>query len=118
MGQDMLGSVGFLASIVLTVVSLIVITLSASSGKALPFTIGTITTTLLLLSMALVRHCLRGYYLHPYFDPSTVMVKTQWDLLIPFLVLAAALIWYLTWLVGLVWGAYNKPNTTQEVSHV
>lgn len=113
MGKDLLGTIAFASSMVLVLLSLILISVASSSAKPLPFTAGMVSTLLLVLSMGLVRHCLRGYYLHPYFTPESVRINTQWDLLIPFLIGAVALIWYLTWLTKLVWSAYNKPNTVE-----
>jgi hypothetical protein len=40
--------------------------------------------------MSIMRDILRDAYLSPYFDPSRFAIKTQWDVLILFLLLFVA----------------------------
>ena len=47
-------------------------------------------TAIVVTFMSIMRDVLRDAYLSPYFDPSRFVVKTQWDVLILFLLLFVA----------------------------
>lgn len=108
MGQDLLGTISFTGSILLSVVALLCTTLAWKNGKNDPFKIGLISATGVLAMMSVMRHVLREISVSGFFHPETVPVKTQWDLLIVFIISAVGLIAYLAWLVKTVWTAYNR----------
>ncbi len=107
MGQEQIGTICFIASLVFTVLSLIAGFISWNTGSRLAFNLTLITSLLTVLLMVVMRHLLRHYATIALIDPATVPVKIQWDLLIAFIVFALLLIVYLVWLVKLAIRAFE-----------
>lgn len=89
---------------VLIAVALLVIALLAQlrlliKPSARLFVVALTTSALAVLDVAVFRHLLRVAYTQPFIHPETLPVSWQWDLLIPFLILAVGLIIYLVWLI-------------------
>jgi hypothetical protein len=116
MGHDKLGTILFGASTGLSVLSMIALAMSWQKGSKLPFQIGMVSGLLVVAAMAWMRHLLRDYMTASFFNPEIVPVKTQWDLLIIFGVSAVGAIIYLSWLVKIVWGAYNPKTPVESAS--
>lgn len=111
MGGDKIASAVFGASLVAMVISLICSTLSSQSGGRRAFVGALSTAALTVLGMVIARHMLRTFYLGDLISPASVPVKTQWDLLIVFILFAVLLIAYLIWLVRLVYlAAQNRAS--------
>jgi hypothetical protein len=117
MGGETVGAVSLALSVVLSVVVIIATGFAAVTGSPKAFWTGMLTTILTILSMIVTRHMLRVYSLHQHFKPDTLPVSVQWDILIAFLICAAGLIAYLTWLTRTVWAAFNPRdiNFPQQV---
>jgi len=109
MGQDIWGTALFGASMVFSVLSLLLLLFAWKNGKPLPFKLGLVCAAVTVLVMVVMRHLLRVYYTADFFDPAVVPVKTQWDLLIAFIITAVLLIGYLIWLSKTCWKAFNNP---------
>ena len=84
--------------------------INLKKSSPLIFTGALVLGCLAVLDVAVLRHILRVAYTQPFLHPETLPVSIQWDLLIPFLILAVALIIYLIWLIGKTINALaNKP---------
>ncbi len=112
LGGEPIGSISLAVSVVLSVVVLIATTIAAITGSNKAFVTGMLSTIVVIFTMIVTRHMLRVYSLHQHFQPDSLPVAVQWDILIAFLVCAAGLIAYLTWLTRTVWGAFNPPEIT------
>lgn len=110
MGQDLIGTVSFVLSMVFSIIALIGTAMSAVKGESGPFKIGGSAALLTILTMVLTRHMLREYYLAGVVHMQDVPVNTQWDLLSVFIVCAIGLIAYLTWLGRLTARAFQSPS--------
>lgn len=115
MGGDQIGTGAFMVSMLLMAVSLLGAIVAASNGSPGAFRVGMLGGILCVLTMIVTRHMLRHFFVSPHLSVESVPVNTQWDLLITFVVSAVALIAYLTWLVKLVWKAYNPPAQAAAV---
>lgn len=116
LGGDKLATGVFVLSMVLMLVALISTAVSAANSNKPAFITALSANALLILSMIVTRHQLREFYLNPHIKPDLVVVKTQWDLLVIFLVSAVALIGYLIWLSRLVLSAYQPAPTEPATS--
>lgn len=108
MGQDTLGTISFVGSMLLGLIAILSMMLAWRQGKTGPFKIGLVSATDVLALMSIMRHVLREITVNGFFHPEVIPVKTQWDLLIVFIISAVGLIAYLIWLVKTVWNAYNS----------
>ena len=108
MGGDILGTVSFVGSILLSVLALVSNAISWKNGQATPFKIGLVSGVGVVALMSVMRHVLREMTVQNFFHPEIVPVKTQWDLLIVFIISAVGLIAYLTWLTKTIWGSYQN----------
>ncbi|MBK7746170.1 MAG: hypothetical protein IPP97_03765 [Candidatus Obscuribacter sp.] len=108
-GGDMLATGVFILSMVLMVVSLLGTLIAAVKGSAAAYKLGMAGGILCVLAMIVNRHQLRHMYVSPFIQPESVVVNTQWDLLIVFVLSAVLLIGYLAWLTKTILGAY-KPE--------
>jgi hypothetical protein len=107
MGRETWGTASFMASLILSLLSLLATGVAQRSGKAGPFTFGMVCGLLVVLLMSVMRHLLREYSVGGFFHPEAVPVQPQWDLLIIFTVSAIGLTLYLGWLVSVVWKAFH-----------
>lgn len=109
MGTEPIGTGAFIASLALTLVALIAAAVAWNRGSARAFQIALVGGLLTTLAMVVMRHMLREYATAPFFNPGLVPVHIQWDLLIPFVILAVMTIAYLVWLVRVALSAYFSP---------
>jgi hypothetical protein len=107
MGGDLFCAGVFMASMALTLVALVASAMSSGSAGKKSFLVALISNALIILLMIVNRHQLRLHYLNPHLQPATLPVNTQWDLLIPFVLGAVALIAYLVWLAKISLKAYH-----------
>jgi hypothetical protein len=112
LGGEPIGALSLAVSVALSVVVLVSTSIAAVTGSNKAFLTGMLSTIVVILTMIVTRHMLRVYSLHPHFQPDSLPVSVQWDILIAFLVCAAGLIAYLTWLTRTVWRAFNPPEIT------
>lgn len=106
-GGDQLATGVFILSMVLMVASLLGTLIAAVKGSAMAYKLGMAGGILCVLAMIVNRHQLRHMYVSPYIQPENVVVNTQWDLLIVFVLSAVLLIAYLAWLTKTILGAYK-----------
>ncbi|MBK8190649.1 MAG: hypothetical protein IPK79_09405 [Vampirovibrionales bacterium] len=109
MGGEQIGSIAFIASLALTFVALVGSAIAWRNGKAAPFKVAVFGGLLTMLTMSVMRHMLREYATAGFFRPQDVAVHIQWDLLIPFVILAVGMIAYLIWLARVAFSAYFSP---------
>lgn len=109
MGQDPVGTVSFIVSMILTLVALVATSISAVTGGLRTFILGAVAGALTILSMIVTRHMLRSYALDALINARALPTHTQWSLVAIFVVSALALCAYIVWLGRLVWSAFNKP---------
>jgi hypothetical protein len=110
MGQDLVGTAAFGVSFALTLVSLLSGVLAWRSGGLLAMQVTLGAGLLVTLGMVVMRHLLRVMALHPILQPENIPVRTQWDLLIAFVISAVGLVGYLIWLSRLVYRAFGIPE--------
>jgi hypothetical protein len=67
-----------------------------------------------VLGMVVMRHMLRVLALHPVLKLENVPVRTQWDLLIVFVISAVLLAAYLVWLSRLAFSAFEPSSTPSQ----
>lgn len=114
MGQEQLGSISFMGSMVLSLVALLGTLLAWKDGSKNAFLVGLVGAVGTLLGMSVMRHMIRVYSTQSFLHPENLPVHWQWDLLVPFLILAALLVIYLVWLCKLTWKAYNPEAATSQ----
>jgi hypothetical protein len=114
MGGDMLGSISFIASTLLSLFAMVSTGISWRTGKALPFKVGLVSGIGVVAFMSIMRHVLREMSVQNFFHPEIVPIKTQWDLLIVFIISVVGLIAYLTWLLKTMWSSYQNNSKSLE----
>jgi len=107
LGGDHLATGLFVASMTLALITILATAISSMNASKPAFLVALVGNAVLILTMIVVRHQLRLFYLAPHVQPDLVVVNTQWDLLAIFLVSAVALIIYLVWLCRLVWSGFH-----------
>lgn len=108
MGQDLLGTISFGISLILTIVSLIAGIIATNKANKTAMIVSTVTGLITVLGMIIMRHVLREVSVSEFFKPETIPIDIQWDIFAAFGVLAIGLIVYLVWLSKLTWGALKK----------
>lgn len=98
MGGNMLATILFLIALVGAIVALFAMSRGLRKEDPRPgvkLAIG--LTSIVVVAMAIMRDILRDSFLAPYFKGSALATKTQWDVLILFLVLflGGVFVWYL-----------------------
>lgn len=116
MGADTWGTVSFMGSMALSLLSLAAMGLATRSGGPGSFRLGLGCGLLVVLLMSVMRHLVREYSVNGILRPEAVPVHMQWDLLAIFSISAIGLIVYLTWLVRVVWRGFHATKTPQEVT--
>ncbi|MGE0201382.1 MAG: hypothetical protein AB7P76_10485 [Candidatus Melainabacteria bacterium] len=114
MGGDTLGTAVFGVAMLCSVVALLAAVISWKDGRPGPMKIAVGAAVLVIGMMSWMRHLLREYTIGAVIHPELVPVKTQWDLLIVFVLSAVALIVYLVWLARVAWqGLLNDAPASQ-----
>lgn len=109
MGHDTLGTIMFGGSMVFSILSILFLLPAWKNGSGGAFKGGLVSAGLTIILMVVMRHLLRVYFTADFFDPATVPVQTQWDLLIAFLITAVITVFYVIWLAKTAWTAFNQP---------
>lgn len=107
-GQTKLASHLFLTALGLDVVSLVSMGLAYVKGSTKAFTVGLISAMLVIASMVEIRHLVRVFSTQGILNPASHPVEPQTEILVIFLVLFVALIFYLVWLAKQVHKAVTK----------
>jgi hypothetical protein len=116
MGHDQTGTMTFMASMVLSLLSLFALGAAMKSGKSGPFKIGMVFALIVVFLMALMRHQLREYTVGAFFHPEVVPIKPQWDLIGIFGASAIGLVVYMSWLLKVVCNGFQTPKTQLDAS--
>ncbi len=118
MGHETWGTLAFMGSMVLSLLSLLTLGMAMKSGKSGPFKIGMVFALLVIFLMALMRHQLREYTVGAFFHPELVPIKPQWDLIGIFGGSAVGLIVYMSWLLKVVCQGFSGGSIAQPGASV
>lgn len=116
MGHDQWGTIAFMGSMVLSLLSLFALGAAMKSGKSGPFKVGMFFALVVVFLMALMRHQLREYTVGAFFHPEVVPIKPQWDLISVFGASAIGLVVYMGWLLKVVCKGFQTSNTQIDAS--
>ena len=108
MGLNKMASHLFRTSLGLDVIALIAMAIAYVKGSSKAFITGLVSALLLVGAMSEMRHLVRVFSISNILDPNTHAVQPQTEILIIFLVLFVALIFYLMWLAKIVHKAYQN----------
>jgi hypothetical protein len=115
LGGDVPATAIFVASMILDIISIILLTLAWREGKPRFFWAGLASALVVVFLMVVIRHLVRVFFIQGYVMPEQMPVDTQWGLILLFVGSFLIGIAYIGWLLRITWQAYPMKPEGEKV---